>query len=75
MKKTNLFVVALALACSCTLSQAEITGVSVQAGSPTSGSSFSPPTAKVPATGVRAGVVLFSVGPGPSANDIVYSWQ
>jgi prepilin-type N-terminal cleavage/methylation domain-containing protein len=54
---------------------ADITSIAVQAGSPTSGSSFSPPSAKVPAAGVRAGVVLFTAGPGNSANDIVYSWQ
>ncbi|HUG10796.1 MAG TPA: type II secretion system protein [Opitutaceae bacterium] len=54
---------------------ADITSISVQAGSPASGSSYSPPSAKVPSAGVRAGVVLFTAGPGNSANDIVYSWQ
>jgi len=54
---------------------ADITGASVQAGSPVTGSSFTPPASKIPAAGVRSGVVLFSAGSGKSANDIVYSWQ
>lgn len=54
---------------------ADITSISVQGGSPVSGFSFSPPSSKVPKTGVRAGVILFTAGPGKSANDIVYSWQ
>jgi prepilin-type N-terminal cleavage/methylation domain-containing protein len=54
---------------------ADITSVSVQAGSPASGSSFAPPASKIPTGGVRSGVVLFTAGPGKSANDIVYSWQ
>ncbi len=53
----------------------DITGISVRAGSPTSGASYAPPSAKVPTAGVRAGVVLFSAGSGGSANNIVYSWQ
>jgi len=53
----------------------EVTGISVQTGSPVSGFSFSPPSSKVPTTGVRAGVILFTAGPGKSATDIVYSWQ
>ena len=53
----------------------DITSISVQAGSPVSGTSCSPPSAKVPTAGVRSGVVLFTAGPGKSANDIVYSWQ
>lgn len=55
--------------------QGDITGLSVRAGSPASGPSYSPPTTKVPSGGVRAGVVLFSAGAGRSANDIIYSWQ
>jgi len=54
---------------------ADITSISVQAGSPVSGSSFTPPSSKIPTAGVRSGVVLFTAGPGKSANDIVYSWQ
>jgi prepilin-type N-terminal cleavage/methylation domain-containing protein len=54
---------------------ADITAVSVQAGTPASGSSFAPPASKMPTAGVRSGVVLFTAGPGKSANDIVYSWQ
>lgn len=57
------------------ISAADITSVSVQAGSPAAGASFPPPSSKIPTTGVRSGVVLFSAGPGKSANDIVYSWQ
>lgn len=53
----------------------DITSVSVQAGSPTSGSSLTPPSSRIPAAGVRSGVVLFSAGAGKSANDIVCSWQ
>ena len=52
-----------------------ITAISVGAGSPVAGSTFAPPSSKIPATGVRAGVVLFSAGSGKSASDIVYSWQ
>lgn len=55
--------------------QNEITTISVQAGSPATGSSYTPPSAKVPTAGVRSGVVLFTAGPGKSTNDIVYSWQ
>lgn len=53
----------------------DITSISVQAGSPASGFSFAPPSSKVPSAGVRAGVILFTAGPGMGANDIVYSWQ